>query len=215
MIFSAGAHLIALFGFNHHAVKKKHVVQDDTIVVRLTMPDLKDLEEPEQVADDNEPPADTGLSVPTLADVPMTVDLSTAFVQQLDYASLVPQQDMSNAKSLTIPTVIRHGGKVGEGLGKIFDLKDLDRVPQPLAQVGPVVPQQVKHDGVPVNVVVAFVVDANGVVLHTDIVSTTDYRMNEPAMTAVSKWKFRPGMKGGRRVAVHMQQPFNISIDAE
>lgn len=214
MAFSAAVHAIALFGFNHHKVKAKKVVLDDAAVIQLTMPDLKDLEEPEKIADTNEPPVDQGLSVPMLADVPTTVDLSTAFVQQIDYSSLVPQQDMSSAKALTIPTVIRHGGKIGEGMGKIFDIKDLDRVPTPIAQVGPVVPQAVKQDGVPVKVVVGFVVDANGVVMHTEVVSTTDYRMNDAAMTAVSKWKFRPGMKGGRRVNVRMQQPFNIQIDA-
>ena len=216
MLFSATVHAIVLFGFNRKSPPKKQVVVDEGVMVNLVMPDLKELEEPEaEVFEGEETPVDTGLSVPMLADVPTQVDLSTAFIQEIDYSSLVPQQDLSAAKTLSIPTNIHRGGKIGEGMGKIFDLKDLDRAPDPIVRIAPVVPVGMRQAGFTAEVVVAFIVDPEGKGVGPQVVSSTDYKLNDPALLAMAKWKFRPGMKNGRRVNVRMMQPllFKVSED--
>ncbi len=216
MLFSAMVHAIVLFGFNRKSPPKKQVVIDDSVVVNLVMPDLKELEEPEaEVFEGEEVPVDVGLSVPMLADVPSQVDLSTAFIQEIDYSSLVPQQDLTAAKTLSIPTNIHRGGKIGEGMSKIFDLKDLDRAPDPLVRIAPVVPVGMRQAGFTAEVTVAFIVNPDGNVVGPQVVSSTDHKLNEPALLAMSKWKFRPGVKNGRRVNVRMMQPllFRVSDD--
>lgn len=216
MLFSATVHAILLFGFNRKSPPKKHVVEEERVTVNLVMPDLKDLEEPEaEPFEGEETPVDTGLTVPMLADVPTQVDLSTAFVQEIDYSSLVAKQDLTAAKTLSIPTNIHRGGKIGEGMGKIFDLKDLDRAPDPIVRIAPVVPVGMRQMGFTAEVVVAFIVDPEGKVVAPQVVSSTDHKLNEPALLAMTKWKFRPGIKNGRRVNVRMMQPllFKVSDD--
>lgn len=213
LALSAGLHAAALLGFNHHAKPKPVVVQKDEDVIALVMPDLKDLEEPEQqINDASETPPDPGLSVPTLADVPMTVDLSTAFVQQIDYSTLAPQQDLSAAKAITIPTHINRGSGNAANLGAVFNLKDLDRNPEPYLRVAPIVPQNLKHEGFEGKVVVGFILTAKGEVVEAQVISSTSVQLEDPALVAIYKWKFRPGVKGGRKVNVRMVQPFLIKV---
>ena len=206
-------HGVVLFGFNRKPAPKAKVVEEEAIAVIFQMPDLKELEDVEPVpSEGDETPVDSGLSVPMLADVPMMVDLSTAFVQEIDYSSLVPQQDLATASSLTIPTNINRGGKIGEGMGKIFDLKDLDRAPEPTVAIAPTVPVSMRDAGLRVTVAVGFIVDTQGRVVNPYIAQSSDRRLDDAALVAMSKWKFRPGTKGGRRVNVRMMQPFVITV---
>jgi len=213
LALSGGLHAAALLGFNHHAAPKKAAVQQEEDVIALVMPDLKDLDEPEpEIRDSSEPPPDPGLSVPTLADVPMTVDLSTAFVQQIDYSTLAPKPDLNAAKAITIPTHINRGGGGGAGLGTVFNLADLDRNPEPYVKVAPQVPQNLKHEGFEGKVTVGFIVTAKGEVVESYIIKSSNVQLEDAAVLAISKWKFRPGVKGGRKVNVRMVQPFLFKV---
>jgi protein TonB len=190
------------------------VVQEDTITLNFVMPEMKDLEEPDRALGDEQTPAEEGLSVPTLADVPTQVDLSQAFIQQIDYSTLVPKQDLSAARTLAIPVHYSHGTRIGEGMEKIFNLSDLDRAPEALVKIAPSVPLPLKQAGTHVVVTVLFVVDANGAVRTPEIFKTDDTRFNETALIAMAKWKFRPGIKNGRRVNVRMMQPMIFEVKA-
>ncbi|HYD82388.1 MAG TPA: energy transducer TonB, partial [Opitutus sp.] len=193
VLFSAGVHAVILFAFNRKAAPKAAVGVEEAFAVQLVMPDLKDLEEPEvEPFEGDEEPVDAGISVPMLADTPAFVDLTNAFLQEIDYSSLVPQQDLTGAKTLSIPTNIHRGGKIGEGMGKVFDLKDLDRAPEPLVRIAPVVPVGMRQQGFKAEVVVGFIVDANGAVTGAYVVRSSDRNLEESALLAMGKWKFRP-----------------------
>jgi len=209
---SAAFHLTVFFAFGHQKPKAKHVVQDTTLTLDFVMPELKNLEEPDRMPGEDEKPVEEGLSVPTLADVPTQIDLSQAFVQQIDYSTLVPKQDLSAARTLAIPVHYSHGTKLGEGMEKIFNLSDLDRAPEALVKVTPSIPPQLKQAGTHVVVVVLFVVDANGAVRNPEIYKTDDSHFNDTALFAIAKWKFRPGIKNGRRVNVRMMQPMIFDV---
>lgn len=215
ILFSVGFHVVVLYGFNRHAKVVKITAADDTPAVQLVMPDLKELDDPDPQPTDDPQEVDAGLTVPMLADVPTQVDLSS-FVQEIDYSSLTPKQDLSAAKALTIPTHISHGGKIGGNLGKIFDLKDLDHNPEPTLQIKPVFPPTLKQAGMEALVTVGFIVTASGDVANPYIMNSTDHRFDDAALIAVSKWKFRAGMKNGRRVNVRVAQPipFRVTDDS-
>ena len=212
MAISAAFHAGVFFGIRHHPPPPKPVFVDDSIAVNLVMPELKELEEPDRTSDQDEPPAEEGLSVPTLADVPTQVDLSQAFVQQIDYSTLVPKQDLSATATISIPTHISRGTKLGEGMGKIFDLKDLDRAPEPLVKIPPTVPPGLRQAGAHAEISVLFIVDATGVVRAPEIMRSSDRRFDDTALIAIAKWKFRPGVKNGRRVNVRMMQPMIFDV---
>jgi protein TonB len=59
---------------------------------------------------------------------------------------------------------------------------------------------------------VQFIVSSDGRILDATVVESTDDRFNEPAVKGVYKWKFKPGMKGGRKVNTRMAVPIRFKI---
>lgn len=216
IIVSAGLHAGFIFGFGGAPKKVPPPQEAPLLALSLVMPELKELEEPEDFRDSDEPVQSEEMfaPVPMQADVP-TMPQPSDFVQQMDFASLIEPPDLSKAKMLSIPESDRRGGKILD-LGKIFNLADLDRVPEAVLQTPPVYPTTLRREGITATVVVEFIVTSNGQVLNVVAVDTTHFGFNEAAVRGVEKWKFRPGMRGGRKVNTRMRAPivFRV-IDAE
>jgi protein TonB len=72
-----------------------------------------------------------------------------------------------------------------------------------------------RRAGISGEVVVDFLVDTNGDVQNAYAVRSSQREFEAAAVQAVSKWKFKPGRKGGRNVITHMQVPivFTLSDD--
>lgn len=213
MLCSAALHALVLFAFNGKQQNAPPpVAEDEPMLLLLTMPELKELDEPDLLPEEDLGPAEeAGTLVPMQADAPQIPNPSD-FVQPLDFASLVEQPDLSNVKILTIPGSIRRGGKLGDGIGKIFDLADLDRAPVAVVQPPPVVPSSLRSEGGSATVHVEFVVNVDGRAMQAFAVESTDRRFDDAAVFGVSKWKFRPGMKGGRKVNTRMIVPIVFKI---
>jgi len=210
VLASATIHALILFGIprRHPTVAPKKT--EELILLTITMPKIEELE-PERVPDDpGEIKPDTGLPAPQQADVPQIANPND-FVQQVDFASLVERPDMTNAKVFAIPEHISHG-KIGEGMGNIFNLADLDRVPEPLFQPAPVYPQSLRREGLVATVHVEFIVDIEGRVISPFAVDTDNHAFDDAAVLGVAKWKFRAGMKGGRKVNTRMRVPIVFKV---
>lgn len=210
---SAALHLIALYGFNQPRKAERRIVVDDTPTIQIAMPDLKDLDEPEPLEnlEDNEVEV-AAVPVPMLIDMPTVVPVD-AFVQQMDYKPPV-QADLAGAKTMAIPVHVARGN-IGEKIGKIFDLSQLDRVPEAIVQVAPIFPASLKREVSEARVLVEFIVDSKGEVVAPYVVDATHRGFEEAAVSGVSKWKFRPGMKGGKRVNTRMRVPLIFRINDE
>jgi protein TonB len=150
-----------------------------------------------------EKPVEESIARPELQDTPMkpTVD---AIVQEIE-----PPHPVVNVKMNTIPTV-------GAGVGiHAFEPSQLDQGPVPLYQARPIYPQSMRVAGITGEALVDFIVDPNGRVRNAVAARSTQREFEEPACSAVSKWKFKPGRKGGRAVFVHMQVPIVFSLSEE
>ena len=79
-------------------------------------------------------------------------------------------------------------------------------------QPPPVFPTSLKHDYDFGKVTVQFIVDTQGRVVGPVVVDSTFMGFNDAATSGVSKWKFRPGMKSGKRVNTRMQVPIIFKI---
>lgn len=206
-LVSAGLHVGILFGVG--PVKKKPMAPapDYTIGITVDFQELKELDDPEPVVNDEpgEKP-DLGVLVPMLADVPQIAQAAD-FVQQVDFASLVEQPDLSRSNLATIPDHISRGGKIGDGLGAVFNLSELDRAPTAVFQPPPLPPRGLEKDFETQNVRVEFIVTADGRVVNVFATSSSDPRFDSAAVTGVSKWKFKPGIKAGRKVNTRMAVP--------
>jgi periplasmic protein TonB len=208
---SAGVHAAIFFGFGH-AAKKPAISAPPVAVIRLTIPDIKDLEEPEQHTTDAPTEArDLATLVPMQADLPQLPQPSD-FVQAINFSSLVETPEFSRIAINVIPETFRGGRQLAEKIGKIFDLTDLDRIPDPLVQRAPAYPIAMRREGASGTVHVQFVVDVAGQVLDAHVIATTNHGFDEAAVNAVAKWKFRPGIKSGRKVNTNMAVPIVFSL---
>ncbi len=96
--------------------------------------------------------------------------------------------------------------------GEVFDVSRLDEKPAPLAQPRPIDPGELRGGGANGEVVVDFVVMADGTVRNAIAVRASEPRLEAPAVDAVSQWKFKPGRKGGRAVQTHLQVPIVFAV---
>ncbi len=96
----------------------------------------------------------------------------------------------------------------------IFDPGQLEQQPVVKYRDAPVYPQNMKQQGIHGDVLVDFIVDPSGTVRNAKAVRSTNREFEDSACRAVSRWKFTPGMKGGRAVHVHMQVPIVFTLDS-
>ena len=83
-------------------------------------------------------------------------------------------------------------------------------------QVAPNYPFEMRRAGITGNVTLEFIVSSSGDVVAVQVVKSSQREFEQPAMQAVSKWKFKPGRKGGRAVNTRCQIdiPFTLSEDS-
>lgn len=209
---SLGIHVGLFFGMGRPKPKVVRPVESNLISLTFVMPQLKELEEPEAAPSEEAAiKPDLGLPTPMQADLPQ-IPLPTDFVQQLDFSSLIEKPDLSMAKVWTIPENIRRGSKPSEGMGNIFNLADLDRVPQPIVQPAPTFPVALRREVSKATVVVEFIVDIQGRVSNAFMVESTHPGFDEAAVTGVQKWRFRAGVRGGMKVNTRMRVPIIFKI---
>lgn len=212
LFVAALVHVIFLYGFNRKPARVAAVV-DDTPVVQMAMPEILEDEEPppSDLTEQLEPPA--GVAVPTLAEYLTAVPVD-AFVQPMSFTPPA-NSDLLGAKLSTIPIHMARGtGKVAS-LGEIFKLSDLDRQPTTVYQAAPPYPFELRRTGVEGTVNVEFIVDSRGDVVHARVLSSTHPGFEEAAVVGVLKWKFRPGIKAGRKVNTRMMVPIKFTIAEE
>ncbi|NBW88041.1 MAG: hypothetical protein EBR23_14740, partial [Planctomycetia bacterium] len=78
------------------------------------------------------------------------------------FSSLLEKPDLSDSRISVIPENIRRGLELRSRIGAIFSIAELDRHPEPVVQVAPVFPFNLKRDAIEGRVVVEFVVDTEG-----------------------------------------------------
>lgn len=215
LILSALLHGGFLFGdqlFPKSKVAAVKKVEEDTTIELMQMPPP----EPEEVevTDAEEPPSEevADLAPPMAADVPSTV-MVDSFVQKLQPP---PPPGLNRPTGvISIPTGRPNTGNIGKGMKDLFDLANLDQIPSPRFQAKPVYPFEMRRAGITGDVLVGFIVDSNGDVREAYAIKSTQREFEAAAIQAVSKWKFRPGKKGGRSVNTKMQVPIVFSITEE
>jgi TonB family protein len=67
-------------------------------------------------------------------------------------------------------------------------------------QVRPVYPPELQQAGVEGTVVLRAVISKEGTILNMDVVSTSDPRLNQAALDAVSQWRYQPTLLNGQPV---------------
>lgn len=180
--------------------------------------------EPEQVKKsddiqvDEEPPPDAAEMMRNLELTPLAAApaLDAASLSAIE-AALSGQAGMGGdfAQSLDFASGGRIGsnGKPGSMEGTadvVFSLAEIDQPPRAIVQGTPSYPSNMRGKKVEGVVVILFIVDADGKVASPRIESSTQSAFDTPALEAVRKWKFEPGVKAGKRVPCRMRIPIRF-----
>ncbi len=98
---------------------------------------------------------------------------------------------------------------------EIFELRDLDRLPEVIFQARPYYPFEEKREGIEGWVKLIIVIDDKGSVIDARVVESSNPNFEKPSRDALRKWIFDPGIKKGKRVAVRALQKIEFLINAE
>lgn len=169
------------------------------------MPKLEP-EEPE-VVEQNEDLPKPEFIPPMQMDVPQVIT-DTSFVQQIQPP---PPENIKPTSGIVNIPADRNQFKGIE----VFDLSKLDQQPVARFQARPQYPFEMRRAGIAGEVVVDFIVDNNGDVQNAFSMRSSQREFENAAIQAVSKWKFKPGRKGGRNVNTHMQVPIVFTLNEE
>ncbi|GAB1488504.1 hypothetical protein MASR2M8_09490 [Opitutaceae bacterium] len=183
------------------------VEEEEEPVIEIMQMPIIEPDEPD-LPPDEAPPEEIEYVPPQQADVP-TASIDSSFTQQIQPP---PPSMQRPSGQMSIPA-ITNTAQAASGMKDLFDLANLDQVPQPRYQAQPQYPFEMRRAGIAGEVVVGFIVDSEGKTVEVHAVRSTQREFEAAAIQAVSKWTFRPGRKGGRAVNTRMQVPIVFSLN--
>lgn len=170
-----------------------------TPVLTAELPPESQPDEPSPPPPEPEPPPEP--PPPVLADAAQPLNLNVSLEVALGsggaYAGLVdsPLGDLTQTGGLSA-----------------FDVAELEKPPELLAAVPPDYPPALRQAGVEGTVSVLLVLDENGQVEDVRVERSSRSEFEAPALAAVRKWRFRPGMKDGQPVRTFVRQRIRFSL---
>lgn len=84
--------------------------------------------------------------------------------------------------------------------------------PVPVRTVAPKYPAMLKNDGISGVVSVNCVIDEKGNVTEPKVLKSSHPAFAEPALEALSKWKFKPAKRGGVVVSIKITIPIQFNV---
>lgn len=97
----------------------------------------------------------------------------------------------------------------------IFDARELDNPPRPLARLQPLYPPQARMQNLEGYVTVEFVVDEDGAVRDIEVLSSHPGDLFvRPVQQALRRWRFRPAVKDGSPVSARIRQTITFSLES-
>ena len=89
----------------------------------------------------------------------------------------------------------------------------VDVNPVPMKTPPPIYPEALKREGGSGVVAVTIVIDEKGTVIKATVAKSSNDGLNEAAIEAVKKWKFKPAQKDGEKVKVRVTVPISFSLE--
>ncbi len=93
---------------------------------------------------------------------------------------------------------------------EVFDVAELERRPEALSQVPPTYPPELRKARIEGVVTLIFLLSEEGRVEDPRIENASRPEFERPALEAIRKWRFRPGMRDGRTVQTYIRMPMRF-----
>jgi len=192
--------LFGIIPFAHRINKPETTLE----LVKTSSVDL-----PPPVEDATPPPVEEEMKPeaqpePELADaqpsqIPLSADLEVAMGSGGALAGF------GEIRSLTAATEIQD---------EAFDVADLEKRPEPVSQVAPAYPAELRKAKVEGVVTLVFVLDETGRVEEPRVENSSRPEFEKPALDAIRKWRFSPGLKDGQPVRTYIRIPMRFRVSA-
>ena len=98
------------------------------------------------------------------------------------------------------------------GQADAFDVSDLEKKPEPVSQAAPVYPAELRKAKIEGAVTLVCILDETGRVEEPRVENSSRPEFEKPAVEAVRKWRFRPGMKDGQAVRTYIRIPMRFRV---
>jgi len=195
--------------------KAKAVSQTQAVELSLWVPPPLPDVPPDPTDPDQDKQQDIStLAPPTIMDVPGDVKVDS--FTEIMAPPPPPNMGTPDPNMRVVPTGNFAANRPQGNLSNVFDIKDLDQIPQERGiRASPVFPSEMKRQGISGDVVLRFVVEIDGSTSNITIVSSSNREFETPAIQAVQKWRFRPGRKAGKDVRTNMQVPISFTLSDE
>ena len=191
--------LFAVIPFAHRINKP-----DRTLELRKTsaadLPPPTEDTPPPQVEEQKPPEA---APEPQLAETQQAIPLSADLEVATGTGAGI--MNVNEIRSLTAATAIKD---------EAFDVADLEKRPEAVSQVAPAYPAELRKAKVEGVVTMLFVLDETGRVEDPRVENSTRPEFEKPALDAIRKWRFSPGMKDGQPVRTYIRIPMRFRVTA-
>jgi len=175
-------------------------------------PEEQKQEQTEEVASETEQPPDAAEIIRNLEASPMdnTPALEAASLSAIEAALSGQSGGGEFGEALSFAS----GGKIGgtgvaggpdEKMEEAFSLAEIDQKPRAIYQGSPNYPAEMRGKKVEGCVTVIFVVDSTGKIANPRVEKSSHTAFESPALDAIKKWKFEPGVRAGQSVATKMR----------
>jgi len=93
-----------------------------------------------------------------------------------------------------------------------FDVSELEKRPEPVSQVSPAYPPELRKAKIEGTVTLVFVLSDEGRVEEPRVENSSRPEFEKPALEAIRKWRFQPGMKDGQAVRTYIRVPMRFRV---
>jgi periplasmic protein TonB len=138
---------------------------------------------------------------PQLADTPQPISISADL--EVASGSGGALAGFGDIRALTAAQTVQDG---------TFDVSELEQRPEAVSQVAPAYPAELRKAKIEGLVTLVFVLDENGRVEEPRVENSSRQEFEKPALDAIRKWRFRPGIKGGQAVRSYIRIPMRFRV---
>lgn len=127
-----------------------------------------------------------------------------------------PPLNRANQLRYNVNIINRLGLACGLSLLVLFQPLTAEEIrpPVPKYRPAPPYPYALRRKAVAGSVLVEFVIGPDGRVMSAQVVRSTHPGFDDTALATIRRWRFEPGMKNGKQVAVRAQQALDFAVPA-
>jgi TonB family protein len=113
---------------------------------------------------------------------------------------------------LALVNLTANAASTQDKIGPVYELLTLDVKPRSVKQAAPIYPYSQSQAGLTGTVRIEFIIDVEGRVRNPYVVESNNPAFERPALDAVLKWEFKPGVKDGHPVNVRVSQIIEFQL---